>query len=94
MPTSPSSYTVKFGAEAWTLQYDDAESSCVVTFDADLDDLDSSNGPQVLILNPGVSCTGGVTNSGSTPAAREALVMQRVQSFLEASGYVVKRWRP
>lgn len=94
MTAWPSSYTVKFGAEAWTLQYDDAESRCVVTFDADLEDVESANGPQVLILNPGVSCTGRVVNSGSTPAAREALVMQRVQRILEDSGYVVRRWRP
>lgn len=94
MPASPASYVVKFGAEAWTLQYNDAEGNCLVTFDANLDGLDSSNGQQVLILNPGVSCSAGVAGSGLTTAAREAIVLQRVQSFLEASGYLVKLWRP
>jgi hypothetical protein len=89
---SSAGYSVKFGVEAWTIQYEDATSGCIVTFDADIDSLDSSTGPQTLVLNPGVICANGKAQEQVVDVDRAALVMQRVQSYLEAAGFVVKRW--
>jgi hypothetical protein len=85
-------YVVRFGAVAWTIEYEDAMRRCVVTFDPDIDSLDSSNGPQVIFLNPGVRCSGGDAGAQSVDAAQAALVLERVQSYLEGVGYAVKRW--
>jgi hypothetical protein len=84
-------YQVRFGPEAWTLEYADESGAYVVTFDCDVDSLSAPAVAQTLILNPGVLCsdhhpsaTGGMVDPG-----RAALIMQRVRDHLQSLGYVV-----
>jgi hypothetical protein len=84
-------YVVRFGAIAWTIEYEDAMSRCVVTFDPDIESLDLTNGPQVVFLNSGVRCSRGDARDQAVDAAQAALVLERVQRYLEGVGYEVRR---
>lgn len=86
-------YEVRFGPEAWTLQYIDELGQCIVTYDCDIDSLDFPPGSQILILNPGVMCSssGNLGTGRPVDAVREELVAKRVQAFLEGSGFQVRR---
>jgi hypothetical protein len=85
------SYQVRFGPEAWTLEYADELGTCVVTFDCDIDSLSAPAVAQKLILNSDVLCSGlhSSGTGGMVNPDRVALIMQRVRDHLQSLGYVV-----
>ena len=79
-------YIVKFGVDAWTIQYEDVASHCIVTFEVDVESFESRAGPQAVILDADVLCDGKWAEMNHSE-----LVLGRVQKHLEEVGYVVKR---
>lgn len=84
-------YQVRFGLEAWTLEYADESGTCVMTFDCDVDSLSASAVTQTLILNPGILCSDHHPSGTGTVVdpSRVALIMLRVRDHLQSLGYVV-----
>jgi hypothetical protein len=84
-------YKVRFGRDAWTIDYEDTLGEFTFVFDADISEYDAKGFTKRLLLQGGPPLKDMKVMECQTQADREhvALMLERVRQYLASLGYEV-----